>query len=271
MSNAAQSWAWKQQPEHASDKIVLVALADNAWEDGSNAWPSVRVLAGKSGFSERTVQRSLQRLVAAGYVSVQLEAQPKKSRPTTYRLDLSRPPESVSPPVTVTPAPSDVVTPPPGDMVTPPGDTDAPPLVTLSASPPVTVSPEPLKNPKEQPSGKELVAFRADVEIICTTLRDRMIGNGCKPPTITDAWRTSARLLLDKDNRAYDEVLYVLDWCQSDSFWQGNIHSLPTFREKYDRLRMQAQRQRASSTGSNIDGFRALIQKFESQRVGGPQ
>lgn len=83
---------------------------------------------------------------------------------------------------------------------------------------------------------------RADVEQICTHLADRIEANGSLRPTITKRWRTEARLLLDKDGRAMEQVLKAIDWCQSDPFWRANIRSMPKLREKYDTLRLQAMR-----------------------------
>lgn len=67
-----------------------------------------------------------------------------------------------------------------------------------------------------------------------------MVTNGCKRPTISDEWRTDARLLLDRDGRELDKALALIDWCQADSFWRSNIQSMPTFRAKYDGLRLKA-------------------------------
>lgn len=80
---------------------------------------------------------------------------------------------------------------------------------------------------------------RPDIDQLCTTLVQAMTSNGCKPPTVTKAWKDAARLLLDKDQRPLDEALAVLAWCQQDQFWQVNIHSLPKFRAKYDQLRLR--------------------------------
>jgi hypothetical protein len=82
---------------------------------------------------------------------------------------------------------------------------------------------------------------RSDVEQLCSVLRDRMIENGCKAPTVGKSWREAARLLLDRDRRPFDEALDVLAWSQADEFWHTNIHSLPTFRTKYDQLRLKWQ------------------------------
>lgn len=75
--------------------------------------------------------------------------------------------------------------------------------------------------------------------------------NGSQQPTITENWRKAGRLLLDKDGRTVDQVIKAIDWCQADPFWVANIRSMPTLREKYDTLRLQAQRPngRASPNG----------------------
>lgn len=90
---------------------------------------------------------------------------------------------------------------------------------------------------------------RKDVEQICNQLAQRIIDNGSRKPTISDRWRTEARLLLDRDKRPLDEVVRVLNWCQQDSFWKGNILSMPKFREKYDRLRIASSNQQGRQNG----------------------
>jgi hypothetical protein len=81
---------------------------------------------------------------------------------------------------------------------------------------------------------------REDVQKLCNHLRDRIVGNGSKEPSITRKWHDSARLLMDKDGRSFDQVMACIDWCQDDEFWRPNILSMPTLREKYDRLRLAA-------------------------------
>ena len=56
------SWVWKDSKATGTDKFVLLAIADNAWDDGSNAWPSVATISRKTGLSTRTVQRCIQNL-----------------------------------------------------------------------------------------------------------------------------------------------------------------------------------------------------------------
>lgn len=83
---------------------------------------------------------------------------------------------------------------------------------------------------------------RQDVERLCTRLADKIAENGSKRPKITDGWRTAARLMIDKDGRTEDQVTRAIDWCQADDFWRGNVMSMPTLRDKYDQLRLHAQR-----------------------------
>jgi len=91
---------------------------------------------------------------------------------------------------------------------------------------------------------------RDDVERLCTHLADRVTANGSKRPRITKAWRTSARLLMDADGRTEDQVHRAIDWCQDSEFWRSNILSMPTLREKYDQIRLQASR-RSPPTGED--------------------
>lgn len=103
--------------------------------------------------------------------------------------------------------------------------------------------------PDQEPSSSSATPPREDVERICQHLADRMIANGCKPPTITKKWRDAARLLLDKDGRTEDQVHRAIEWATAHHFWAANILSLPTLREKYDQLRLRAEQERDAANG----------------------
>lgn len=87
-----------------------------------------------------------------------------------------------------------------------------------------------------------VVEHRDDVERVCRRLADRMVANGCNRPPITNRWRESARLMLDRDSRTEAQVNAAIDWCQQDEFWRGNIHSIPKLRAQYEKLRLAAAR-----------------------------
>ncbi|MCU4959840.1 hypothetical protein OB990_27065 [Bacillus cereus] len=54
-----------------------------------------------------------------------------------------------------------------------------------------------------------------------------------------DSWANDFRLMREKDNRELQEIKDVIDWCQADPFWQGNILSAKKLREKFDQLTIQ--------------------------------
>lgn len=106
------------------------------------------------------------------------------------------------------------------------------------------------------PRDPDPAPLRDDVERLCAHLADRIEQNGSKRPNVTKAWRTAARLMLDRDGRTEEQVHTAIDWCQDNDFWRGNVLSLPKLRDKYDQLRLQAQRQQA---GANVVPFRPAV------------
>lgn len=103
----------------------------------------------------------------------------------------------------------------------------------------------PTHNPQQQSTLPDEAAtppeeIREDVEQICSLLARRMVENGVKRPTITKEWRREARLMLDKDGYKFAQIIRVLEWSQQDSFWMGNIHSVPKLREKFGQLLIKA-------------------------------
>ena len=68
-------------------KLLLLALADNAHEDGCGAFPSIATLTRKTSLSERSVQRFLKELRDESLIVIEREATP--TRPTEYRIMLT--------------------------------------------------------------------------------------------------------------------------------------------------------------------------------------
>ena len=96
-----------------SDKIVLLALADNANDEGS-CWPSIATIARKCSKDERTVQRVISRLIDAGHISrVERSGTSNiwKVHPRHDDTPGTMPPRQdvAPPPVTVPPKPSRIV------------------------------------------------------------------------------------------------------------------------------------------------------------------
>lgn len=59
--------------------------------------------------------------------------------------------------------------------------------------------------------------------------------HGYKHPNL-QSWANDVRLMMERDNRTEEQITYLIDWCQKDSFWKTNILSPSKLREKFDQL-----------------------------------
>jgi hypothetical protein len=87
-------------------------------------------------------------------------------------------------------------------------------------------------------NGHAQMIRRSDVDEICGAFVASLEKRDVVKRAVTPEWRDAARLMLDKDGRELPAVLDVITWLTSDSFWRGNILSLPTLREKFDQVRL---------------------------------
>lgn len=73
--------------------------------------------------------------------------------------------------------------------------------------------------------------------VLSQYLFKKMLGNNptVKEPNLNN-WAISMDKILRLDNRPVDEVVAVIDFCQSDSFWKSNILSVDKLRKQYDQL-----------------------------------
>ncbi|WP_447579981.1 hypothetical protein, partial [Acinetobacter baumannii] len=49
-------------------------------------------------------------------------------------------------------------------------------------------------------------------------------------------WANEIRLMRERDNRTEEQIRYLIDWTQADSFWKGNILSPAKLRKQFDQL-----------------------------------
>ena len=72
-------------------------------------------------------------------------------------------------------------------------------------------------------------------------------------------WANEFRLMRERDNREPQEIKDVIDWCQADPFWQGNILSPRKLREKFDQLTIQMKSKKGeknnAESGSNTNRY----------------
>lgn len=102
MSLRATLWVLDEAPvTDMRHFAVLVALADNASDNGRGAWPAVKTIARRARCSERTVHRILRELLEEGVIrrgdqSI-VERFPINRRPVVYDLNMPFRGDNLSP------------------------------------------------------------------------------------------------------------------------------------------------------------------------------
>lgn len=84
MSAKAMGRVWDLDLPH-NKRLVLLAMADHADHEGRNIYPSTDLIAWKTGYSYRQVQRVIDTLIADGILVIVKQA--RQQRPPTYDMD----------------------------------------------------------------------------------------------------------------------------------------------------------------------------------------
>ena len=78
---------------------------------------------------------------------------------------------------------------------------------------------------------------------LATILADLMTDNN---PTRKDTpvpqlylWANEVRLMRERDNRTYEEIIEIIHFSQQDNFWKGNILSMGKLRKQFDQLNLK--------------------------------
>lgn len=102
---------------------------------------------------------------------------------------------------------------------------------------------------------EESIPFQLSVRLL-----NNIRGNNpqFKEPNI-QKWSDDFRLMMERDNRTKEQIVYLVDWCQQDSFWKSIILSPAKLRGKFDQLVLkiptsrQVKKQHKSSQQISID------------------
>ena len=74
MSVKVMTWVWENSHSSGAERLVLLAIADSARDDGKDAYPAVSTIARKANMDTRTVQRAIRRLIEIGELTVTMNA-----------------------------------------------------------------------------------------------------------------------------------------------------------------------------------------------------
>jgi predicted phage replisome organizer len=82
-------------------------------------------------------------------------------------------------------------------------------------------------------------------------------------------WADHVRLMMERDNRTSEQIAWLIDWVQQDSFWMTNILSTAKLRQKWDQLVMQMKQSRGGrNNGKNGRHYAGSAQKNADYEAG---
>lgn len=84
MSIRCQTWVYEHSEATGNDRLVLLAIADEADDDGRNAFPGIDRIGHKARVPKRTTMRCLERLEASGDLVVNRPEQRGRGHHNTY-------------------------------------------------------------------------------------------------------------------------------------------------------------------------------------------
>lgn len=92
-----------------------------------------------------------------------------------------------------------------------------------------------VKESKEKKYDENSVPYQ-----LAKQLYDRILENNPnhKQPDL-QSWANDVRLMMERDKRTEEQIRYLIEWVQQDSFWKSNILSTSKLREKFDQLAMR--------------------------------
>lgn len=91
------NWVWEHSPAKGNCRLVLLAIADCADDNGMNAFPSKQKLADKTLLDVSTIRRVVRRLEESGLLSV--DRSTERGRANVYTVNMSTATHPVNNPV----------------------------------------------------------------------------------------------------------------------------------------------------------------------------
>jgi hypothetical protein len=239
VSAEATGYVWKNSPYRGVGFSLHLAMADVVNDaHGFEFWMAQKSLADKARTTRQTANSWISEAIEDGFISL-LTDNSKSGRASCFRFEMP----SVEP---VWNPYGGVST---DDTLSGGGVSRADRGVSGEPTPGVsradTELEEELKRTETSgasPSarrGLDDEGSRPDVDRLCELLASLIEANGSKRPTITKRWRQHCRLLLDNEKRSEKQIETIIRWSQPDEFWQTNIHSFPTLRHQFDKLRLR--------------------------------
>lgn len=137
MSIKVMQWVWDHSEAKNAERLVLLAIADNAADDGTHAYPTIAEVQRKTRLSKRGVQEALTGLIERGELKREIWGAPGERRSNMYSIIMT--PAESAPPQNLHPHPAESAPPPPqnlrGNRPSEPSDNRPPSRGDADASP----------------------------------------------------------------------------------------------------------------------------------------
>lgn len=242
MSVHVTSWVLRHSETRLGDRLVLLALADHAHQDGSGAYASVETLAHEARLSERQTQRCLRNLENDGQITPTGIAAKGQ---VVYQIRMGR--QNDTP------------------------DKSGNEGVTNQVENVSDLSPEPTTEPTTEPERtvSSLVVeaeARRLAEFLVTTINSR--GLPGKKSTVTNATLEAIDKLHRIDGVEWERIEGMIWWLDTSThrealFWRGVIRSGVKLREHFativGRVKGQEDSQTRRRDGMTEDEHRAAV------------
>lgn len=110
----------------------------------------------------------------------------------------------------------------------------------------LSIEEEPVEEEKSDVASDILPSrYSADVVRLCDLLAEKVRANGHKVGTVGEKWWSACDRLMRLDGYTPEQIEWMIHWSTSNEFWAANIRSMPTLREKFSTLVLQAKRDAA--------------------------
>lgn len=109
--------------------------------------------------------------------------------------------------------------------------------------------------------------FGADVGRLCDLLAAHVRANGHKVGVVGQTWWSACDRLMRIDHYTPQQIEWMIRWSTANEFWAANIRSMPTLREKFSTLVLQAKRdatkQQAASPAHRANDIVEMARRLE--------
>ncbi|MBD7984441.1 replication protein [Sporosarcina sp. Sa2YVA2] len=102
-------------------------------------------------------------------------------------------------------------------------------------------------------SPKQVYDETSDFYKLASLLHERMKANNENiRPANLQKWSDEIRIMIERDNRNYEQVKYLIEWSQDDNFWHTNILSPSALRRNFDKMVLQVKSSKQPNKGNQV-------------------